>query len=237
MNKPTILAIAAAALLTAPVLAQADVRLTMHDGLVTIVAKDATVRQILAEWARVGQATIVNADRIAGAPVTIELTDIPERQALDILLRSVSGYFAAPRPSPVPNAARFDRIIVLPAAAQPRLASSSAQPPPLPQPTRFQLPPASDPDDPVPNPNDPTQRVPVVNQFNPPFPPPPSAPPPDSGRAPSTPAYMPTAPVGTAAPGMVLQPPPQLGPNGQPLQPGPNGQPGQPGQQPTGGRF
>src|SRR5882762_10110447 len=33
----------------------ADVHLTMHDGRVSIVAKEATVRQILTEWARVGQ--------------------------------------------------------------------------------------------------------------------------------------------------------------------------------------
>ena len=107
----------------------------------TIVAKDATVRQILAEWARVGQATIVNGERMAGGPITIELTDVPEKQALDILLRSVSGYIAAPRPMIDPNASRFDRIVVLPATTQPRsLTASSAPPPPLPQP-RFQLPP------------------------------------------------------------------------------------------------
>ena len=146
----------------------------MHDGMVTIVAKDATVRQILAEWAKVGQATIVNADRIAGGPITLELSNVPEKQALDILLRSVSGYFAAPRPTGVPGVAQFDRIVVLPTIAQPRRRPSSAPPPPLPQPTRFQLPPATpDSDDFAgPPPIDPIQRMPVVNQFTPPFPPP-----------------------------------------------------------------
>ena len=33
----------------------ADVRVTMQDGKVSVVAKDATLRQILTEWARVGQ--------------------------------------------------------------------------------------------------------------------------------------------------------------------------------------
>ena len=77
--------------------AAADVQLTIQDGRVSLIAKDATVRQILAEWARVGQTKIVNADRIAGGPLTLELTNVPEQQALDVLLRSVSGYSLAPR--------------------------------------------------------------------------------------------------------------------------------------------
>ena len=77
--------------------ASADVQLQLHDGRVSIVAKDATVRQILAEWARVGQTKVVNVDRIPGGPLTLELSNMPEAQALDVLLRSVSGYMAAPR--------------------------------------------------------------------------------------------------------------------------------------------
>jgi hypothetical protein len=77
--------------------ASAEVQVTIHDGLVTILAKDATVRQIIAEWARVGQAKVVNAERIPGGPMTLELTNVPEAQALDTLLRSAAGYLAAPR--------------------------------------------------------------------------------------------------------------------------------------------
>jgi hypothetical protein len=40
--------------------------LSIHDGRVSIVAKDATVRQILTEWARVGRTKIVNVERIPG---------------------------------------------------------------------------------------------------------------------------------------------------------------------------
>ena len=58
----------------------------MQDGRVSIVAKDATVRQILTEWARVGQTKIVNVERIPGGPMTIELTNVPEAHALEILL-------------------------------------------------------------------------------------------------------------------------------------------------------
>jgi hypothetical protein len=64
----------------------AEVKVSMQDGRVSIVAKDATLRQILTEWASVGQTKIVNVERIPGGPMTIELTNMPEQQALDLLL-------------------------------------------------------------------------------------------------------------------------------------------------------
>src|SRR5213080_4553087 len=83
--------------------ASAEVSITLQNGRVSIVAKDATARQILTEWARVGQTKIVNVERIPGGPMTIELTNMPEQQALDLLLRSVSGFMAAPRAAAVAN--------------------------------------------------------------------------------------------------------------------------------------
>src|SRR4051812_14892586 len=89
----------------------ADVRLTMQDGRVSIVAKDATIRQILAEWARVGNTKIVNLERIPGGPVTLELTNVTETHALEVLLRSLSGYIVAPRAVEGAGLSRFDRIV------------------------------------------------------------------------------------------------------------------------------
>src|SRR3954465_14206144 len=83
---------------------RAELTVTMHDGLVSVNAKDVTVRQILAGWARGGQTKIVNPEGIAGGPTTLQLTDVPEEQALDILLRTASGYLAAPRAKMVANA-------------------------------------------------------------------------------------------------------------------------------------
>jgi hypothetical protein len=101
-----------------PSLAHAsDVSLTIRDGMVTLVAHDATVRQILAEWARVGKTTVVNLDRIPGGPITLELTNVPESQALGIVLRSIAGFMAAPRPLADSHLSRYDRIIVMPALA------------------------------------------------------------------------------------------------------------------------
>jgi len=148
--------------------ASAEVQLTMQDGRVSLVAKDATVRQILTEWARVGDTKIVNIERVPGGPVTLELTNVPEAQALEVVLRSLSGYIAAPRPVEAANLSRFDRIILMPtlAAARPPAASSPA---PVFQPQAPQFPPpqpADDDDDQRPAPNVPVPaRGPVFNTF------------------------------------------------------------------------
>lgn len=109
------LAVALLGLVSSP--ARADVRITITNGKVSISAKDATIRQILTEWARVGQMRIVNAERVGGAPINLELTDVPEAQALDTVLRSVSGYLAAPRRVPMTNASTYDRVFLLPASS------------------------------------------------------------------------------------------------------------------------
>jgi hypothetical protein len=154
--------------------ASADVQLTMQNGRVSVVAKDATVRQILTEWARVGQTKIVNVERIPGGPMTIELHNVTESQALEILLRAMSGYIAAPRPVEAANAtnlSRFDRIIVMPtlASARPAVASTPApvyQQPPQQQFMQQPQPADDDADDEQPSPNVPVpQRGPVFNTF------------------------------------------------------------------------
>src|SRR5580765_4452320 len=108
MRASLIVAVAAAVVVIGTAsAASADVQLTIQNGRVTLVAKDATVRQILSEWARVGQTKIVNVERIPGGPVTLELRDVPELEALDVLLRTLSGYMAAPRVSYTPDTSQF----------------------------------------------------------------------------------------------------------------------------------
>lgn len=112
--------------------AKAEVQLSLRNGRVTIVAKDATVRQILAEWARVGKTKIVNAERIPGGPLTLELKDVPEAEALNVLLRTLSGYIAAPRLTLAPpEASVYDSISVMPtiASAAPRTAAGPSNAP------------------------------------------------------------------------------------------------------------
>ncbi len=112
--------IAAAVLLYCAVPASAQaVKLRFHDGLVTLSTHNAPLRAILSEWARQGGTTIVNGERVTSPPLTLELNAVPERQALDVLLRSVSGYMLAPRPTGTPGAAVFDRIMILPTSTAP----------------------------------------------------------------------------------------------------------------------
>ena len=96
-----------------PVRAQQSVTIEFDGGQVTL-------RAILAEWARLGGATIVNGDRVNGPPVTLELTGVPERQALDVVLRDVAGYMLAPRRGWATGASSFDRILVLPTSVAPK---------------------------------------------------------------------------------------------------------------------
>lgn len=107
----------------------ADLKMSMHNGRVTIMATDVQVRQILAEWARLGQTTIVNGDKLAGAPVTLQIVDQPEAEALDIVLRSASGYIAAPRPAGNTGVSRFDRILIMPTSHPPAASAIPASVP------------------------------------------------------------------------------------------------------------
>ena len=210
--------------------ASADVQLTMQNGRVTIIAKDATIRQILTEWARVGHTKIVNVERIPGGPISLELNNVSEAQALEVLLRAMSGYIAAPRPAAgvAANLSQFDRIIVMPTLASARPAPSAAPPPVYQQTPQFVQPQPADLDDdePAPNVQVPPNRGPVFNTF----PQQPQVVNPQTGQPmnmvvpgqqPAQPPTYPGAPTapfgGVAVPGMVAPPPPQPG---QPPQPG-----------------
>jgi hypothetical protein len=198
-----------------------QLKLSMQNGRVTIIADNVPLRQILQEWARVGQAKIVNADKMNGPAITLQLVDAPERDALDILLRSASGYIAAPRPVPVANAAFYDRVTIMATSHAPAVSASQMAPP------TFQRPPApiDDSDEPInvmpPQP----QGNPIVGQY--------------PGMPPQTQSQpgAPTTPLTSPRPGAVQQPQQLQMPNGlnpyQPIRPpnvpSPNGRGGGPG--------
>lgn len=216
--------------------ASADVQLSIADGRVTLIARDATVRQILDEWARVGQTRVVNGERVSGGPVTLELHQVPEAQALDTILRTVAGYMAAPRGVPVASASQFDRIIVMPTSVAPPAPRAAAAPAPMfpqPQPV-FQQPgpPGQYPMPATPrseDENDEPVRGPVYNGF--PQSPVMSPPNPTVGPA-QGPLVLPqpggnAQPIGgVSTPGMIVQPPQ---PQGQPVIPGQPRRPSGPG--------
>jgi len=202
--------------------AAAEVKLSLHDGRVSIAATDATVRQILAEWARVGQIRLVNADRVPGGPLTLQLTDIAEKQALEILLRSASGYMASARPVASATLSQFDRIIVMPPSSAPRVAAAPAPVLQRPQTAPPQIQDNGDDDRAVPDVNAPVfSAFPQPRPIGPPQVATPDVPPadlpqtiPQPGIAgdPPTPSSVPNSPFGgTSRPGMVVPGPAQPG--------------------------
>ena len=218
--RPSLLRVAAlAATLGAAAPAAADVHLTLANGHVTLSASNATVPQILAEWARVGRTRIINGERVVGAPITIELKDVPESQALEIVLRAASGYVLAPRPAGAEGSA-YDRIYVMPTSSAPRPAAVAPAPAaPAFAPPRFAPGPQGRDDNDVPD--DGSRRVPPAQtppvQILP-------VPPPQFNATPGTvtingatystvaprgsaPAAGPGVAVGVPVPGMVLPTP------------------------------
>ena len=125
MSRQILPALAFVLVAALPVSAQ-SVSLTLREGRVTLITQNATPAAILAEWARLGQVKVVDAERVPGTPLTLRLENVSEREALDIVLRGAAGYIAAPRSQAVAgNLSRFDRVLVM--ATSPG-ASASARP-------------------------------------------------------------------------------------------------------------
>lgn len=202
----------ALALLFAIPAAAGELKLSINSGRVTLIATDVPLTQILQEWARVGHTRIMNGERLAGPSVTVQLVNVPEREALDVILRSASGYVAAPREQVVADASLYDRIMIMPTSAAPAampVATTAAAPP------VFQRPP-------MPTPIDDDDEPVTVN-----------VPPPTPSQMPNVPApfaNMPGPPTATG-PGQQTTPGPFLSSTPGVVVGAPGaGQPGQPGQ-------
>lgn len=212
----------AALLATSSTAAAGELRLSIANGRVTIVAQDVTVKQILDEWQRVGQTIVVGAERLNGQPVTLELHDVAEGRALESLLRSASGYIAKPRGNR-PGASAYDQIMIMPVSRPP---AQSAAPAPFanrPQPMVV-MPNVMDDDEP--NPIMPPGSVPAPPQQYP-------------GQPPMQPGMVPgMQPPQLTAPRPGQLPPPAPGFPGNPYQPNPASvrPPGVPGGVPGGPR-
>ena len=227
--------------------AHADVQFSLRNGRVTLVARDATLRQILTEWSRVGKTKVVNLERIPGGPLTLELHDIPEGEALDILLRTLSGYIAAPRNVLVADASMYDSISIMPTVANPVVRTNGPAPGPAPftpvpvfnqneddqnpgqqqplRPPTFPFPATQAPQPGNPNvvrPVLPVVRpgvVPMQPNNNPnDFPPPVVAPPFPTGVAPAPSGQTAPGAIGVSAPGMIAPAPASQQPGQVPQQ-------------------
>lgn len=106
--------------------AEAQLKLQINDGRVILEATNVPARQILAEWARIGGTKVVGAEKITGGPLTLRLIDMPEKQALDIILRNVAGFMAAPRQAAAtPGASTYDRILIMATSSTPAPAAAT----------------------------------------------------------------------------------------------------------------
>jgi hypothetical protein len=199
-----------------------DLKLTIGNGRVTLIAQDVPLRQILAEWERIGKTTIVNGDKLTGPPMTLQVVDMPEREVLEMLLRSASGYIAAPRHEGATGLSVFESVRILPTSKGPVGGAASLPPPPfsrnMPQPQPM---PITEDDEPVvetpvmppgmnPQPGVPGMNGQPAQQQQPPL----TAPRP--GMLPASPNSQPVNPYGTA-PGQLPLPPgvrPPGGPGG-----------------------
>lgn len=118
-----------------------SVKVAFHDGRVNVSADNVPLTTILAEWSRVGGTKIVNGDRVGGLPLTLELNNVPERTALEVILRSVAGYMVGPRASAARELSIFQSILIVPtstpapapASVRPVGVASFPQPVPVPQ--------------------------------------------------------------------------------------------------------
>jgi hypothetical protein len=180
---------------------------------VTLQASNATARQILAEWARIGGTRVVGGERVTGPPLTLSLEAVPEAKALDIVLRGAAGYMAAARSVPGTGRSGYDRILVLATSTPPASGGPAAAAGNRPATRAFGVPPAVEPPDTSDlgaGEPEPAAEMPQVNPFANAFGQPGMAQP--FGQPPANPFG---------------QPVPQ-NPFGQPLQQNPFGQPLQP---------
>ena len=195
MMRRTLLSLAVSCVIAVPAAAQ-QLTMTFNNGLVTVDAASVPVRTILNEWAKRGGTKIVGGDRVSGAPLTVKLIDVPESQALEVLLRSVAGYMAAPR-STGEGASIYDRILVMATSSTPAPAAASrppANPNAMPGTQRFV----------------PPQRQPAEDEDREE----------DDPNPPNPPVFtFPGAPGQNGQPGAFISQPQGGGGNGQPMQP------------------
>jgi hypothetical protein len=177
------------------------------DGLVTLTAQNVTVRDILAEWARQCGCYVVNAERLAGAPIAVPISFVSAAQpdVLRSLLRETGGYALTPRRAGSTSISEYETIYIINASGP--VTYTSAAPAVTPIVIR------GAPDDEIP------PVVPIVVGAEPPVPGAPAG----EQPAPQTPPTRPATPAGgfVIAPVSPGTPAPGTAPTpGQPSQPG-----------------
>ena len=132
MNVRSILVSAAVlGLLTAGNAAAQKLSLRIEQGLVTLDAENVTVNEVLARWSQATGLNVVVSRGGPGSdvPVSLHLDGVPERDALRMVLRDLSGYIMGERRDPLTGLVTIDRLMILPQSAAMPSAAAAAAPP------------------------------------------------------------------------------------------------------------
>ena len=139
-------------------------KLSLHidGGLVTLEADNVTVDEILARWVDTTGLNLISKSGLGSdIPVSLHLEAVPERQALAMVLRDLSGYIMGERRDPLTGIVTIDRLMILPqSAALPNAAPAVAPRRPF---TPASLPTGLTLPQPVPVDETPVELAPVVD--------------------------------------------------------------------------
>src|SRR6187402_1384165 len=95
-------------------------KLSLHidGGLVTLEADNVTVDEVLARWVDTTGLNLISKSGLGSdIPVSLHLEAVPERQALAMVLRDLSGYIMGERRDPLTGIVTIDRLMILPQSA------------------------------------------------------------------------------------------------------------------------
>ena len=83
-------------------------------GNVSLLASNVTVREILAEWTRIGGSRFLNVERLTGAPlqIPVQFDRQPEGDVLASLLAGMSGYILGPKMVGMAGTSRFGTVVI-----------------------------------------------------------------------------------------------------------------------------
>jgi hypothetical protein len=102
-------------LLAAGTAAAQKLSLRIEQGLVTLDADNVTVDEVLARWSQVTGLNVVSkSGEGSDIPVSLRLDGVPERDALRMVLRDLSGHIMGERRDPVTGLVTIDRLMILP---------------------------------------------------------------------------------------------------------------------------
>lgn len=120
-----------AALLTLSVASQARaqaLQLDVHDGLVWLNADHVSLGEIVRQWARTRDLRVVRPELLEGVVITLRLSGVPESEAVQILLRGVTGYVAVMDDTTAVPFPILKRLVLVSPTAPRELASPVVEP-------------------------------------------------------------------------------------------------------------